>query len=304
MKHWPKLMMTLLALGLFSLLLSYPSTAQAEDSSEWDVLLKGEPELDKGPHHAPSSRSRARGDRSDRGSRRAVRDAVVDKKHPGPDADFAGKKARRASALDPGKGRGKGPHGRGHRWRRSAPPVDPDVLIEFLQANEPELAERLEKLRNEKPDEFRRRLPIVSRLYGPLIKDMKYDPTMTKLKVKGIRLRLRAKAAVDVLKSQDKDQHPKAQEQLRNSVADLFEVIVEQRELKYSRMQTKMTDRAAKMEEKADQKGKAQKKMARFQQRLEKHTETLDAWQRDKDSIIQERIDHLRHDKRPFPWGK
>ena len=83
MKHWPKIMMTLLALGLFSLLLSYPGTARAEDASEWDVLLKGEPELDKAPPHAPPRR--ARGARSDRGPRRAARDVAKDKKHHGPD---------------------------------------------------------------------------------------------------------------------------------------------------------------------------------------------------------------------------
>lgn len=296
MKHWPKLMITLLGIGLFSVLLACPAAARAEESSEWDVLLKGKPEFDKAPPYPP--RRKPRGGQVDKHrDRRHERAGVMegerrgDKKHRwGTEGKRAGKDARR---------RRDGP-------RR--PPVDPDELIKFLEEHEPELAEKLEELRNHEPRAFRRRLPIISKLYGPLIEDMKYDPTMAKLKVKGIRLRLRAKAAVDVLKSQDKDQHPKAEEQLHTSVADLFEVIVEQRELKYSRMQIRMTERAATMEEKADQKGKgkgkAQKKIVRFQQRLEKHKETLDAWQRDKDSIIQERVDHMRHDKKPFPWGK
>ena len=208
------------------------------------------------------------------------------------------------------------------------PQVDPEVLIEFLDKYEPELAEKTSAMRNEKPDDFRRRLPILGKLYGPLIEEMKFDPTMTQLKVARIRLHLRAKAGVDMIKdSEDNELRTAGEKQLREAVADLFDNIMEQQKLKYDRVKTQLDERVATAESKgmnmmAEEmagddagekrgtgkagKGKDQSKnrLRQVHRKLEKHQEMLNSWRNNKESIIEKRVEDMRSDAKPFPWGR
>lgn len=310
MDTWYKITNAVLVVGLCGILLGVAERVQADDANEWDLLLEGKAKVGKAP-------ARAQG----RGPAAGV--CPVDggkcKAHEGK-CPAEGCKLRDKGAAGMGQKLGEGPHGRdgkgkkgqrGLRGGRSGRreerrKVDPDELIDFLEEYEPELAEKLEDVRNDSPDEFRRRVPVVGKLYGHLIEEMKYDPTMTKLEVKAIRLRLRAKAAVDVIK-EGKD----GEQQLTEAVEGLFDTIMAQGELKYNRLKERLDERAA--AKKDAESGTESKRWHRrneddvrkgFTERLEKHKDRLDAWRSSRDEIIKQRIDELRRDSKPFPWGR
>jgi len=187
-------------------------------------------------------------------------------------------------------------------------PVDPDELIDFLQEHEPELGAKLEKLRAEKPGDFKRRLPVVSQLYQPVMREMKFDPTMATLNVKRIRLRLEAKEAVEKIKESPEQ----GQEQLRSAVASLFDTIIEQQALKLGRMKERLAKvRARSDDAKADHKQTAKKgekrgrrRRVRSGERVKDYEKALQVWRENREQIIELKYQEMQRGAKPFPWGR
>lgn len=328
MKHGRKLKSVLVVVGLLAAVLAWAEVAQAAEAateSEWDLLLEGKEDMQKPPSHRPGQRQ-ARSAApvvcpvdgakcTAHEGKCGAEGCKLNKERRGPAAKQSqdGKGPRGEGRRAEGRrGRMAGRSGRGGPGRREMrqPQVDPDELIEFLGKYEPELAGKINTMRNEKPDDFRRRLPILGKLYGPLIEEMTYDPTITKLKVKCIRLRLRAKAGLDMIKdSKDTDRSEAGEKQIREAATELFEVIMEQQQLKYDRLKGRLDERAAaaeKKDTKKSDKGKGpwNKRLRDYRKNLTGHKQMLEAWRENKESIIDKHVENMSREIKPFPWGR
>jgi len=147
-----------------------------------------------------------------------------------------------------GWGRGEGPaRGQGRRGQER---FDPERLAEFLREYEPELAEKLTKLRQQDPQRFRWQLFAIARIYGPVMAQMEHNPEMGKLSLKRIRLDLRTKQALKKIKKlesktfKDAEQAEQAKAKARTSlcenVSKLFDVILEQQQRRLQEAQERL----------------------------------------------------------------
>jgi len=226
----------------------------------------------------------------------------------------------RRGGMGQGQGMGMGPDG-GPLDRARFGRMDPEELLTFLHKHEPTLADKLETMRSEDPQKFRVRLPLLGRVYGPVMEQMKYDPTMAQLSLQKIRLRLQAeKAAQDVKGVSDANAQKTAKEQLRESVGKLYDVIMQQENLRQQRWEEhlkKFTETQSGVAE-ANQPPpggpeeeaappplagpRAKQRIERLRQEMDRHKQTMQSWRDSKDQIVNSRIEQLLQGPRPFPW--
>lgn len=234
----------------------------------------------------------------------------------------------------PGMRRGPGPE---MGYDRESVRTDPKELLEFIKKYEPELAEKLEKLRQEEPQQLRRKIVALGRLYGPVMQQMEHSPEMGKLSLQKIRLRLKIEATVNNLKEAEQEtEKATIKEQLRQHIEELFDIILAQEELRLKHWRERMAELAiegaqVKAPDKAEEakrpqepgaaqssdaqqtpdsekaprsrKGKKPHKPGPPQQQgLENREALIKQWREQKEQIINERLKELLEDIKPFPW--
>jgi predicted DNA-binding protein len=234
----------------------------------------------------------------------------------------------------PGMRRGPGP---AMGYDRESVRTDPKELLEFIKKYEPELAEKLEKLRQEEPQQLRRKIVALGRLYGPVMQQMEHSPEMGKLSLQKIRLRLKIEATVNNLKEAEQEtEKATIKEQLRQHIEELFDIILAQEELRLKHWRERMAELAiegaqVKAPDKAEEakgsqkpgtvqssdaqqtpdsekaprsrKGKKPHKPGPPQQQgFENREALIKQWREQKEQIINERLKELLEDIKPFPW--
>ena len=128
---------------------------------------------------------------------------------------------REGSGRGPG-GFDRGGFGGGGRFGQ----VNPEDLMAFMKEHAPNLEGKLANLRVQDPEQFRRQFYSLSRLFGPVMREMQRNPELGELGLKKITTRLQVEQQVKEIKGgQDT---PKARTQLRTTVGKLFDVILAQ----------------------------------------------------------------------------
>lgn len=342
-------------------------SATVEQADDWDLILDEKtgrpgwgpqgPPRDfrrgpKGPGHrggrfGPDMGQRRQGNRRGMGYGQDIA--------PGMRLDeFRGERGRFGRGPGPGAPGGPGP---GH----FGPRIDPDELLEFLGQYEPSLAGKLEALKRDDPGKFRRQLPTLARLYGPVMEQVKVDPTMAQLNIEKIRYRLKIKQAVRQVKNAtEKATVEKGKGTLTQNVAKLFENILQQEQLRLERAQKRLEefsnadtdqtqgiaaanqgegefDEIQILPDVRDGKGRGRglgrghggrgrglgkghggrggrggrgmenrpngrRRGEWFRQKLDQHRENTEAWQANKELIIQNRVKELLEGQVAFPW--
>ena len=232
----------------------------------------------------------------------------------------------------PGEGPGHG--GRRRRAGRLEPEQVKQLLI-FLGEHEPALAALLRELQTENPERFQRRLPMLMRLYGPSMRQMQQHPEMGKLSLKQIRLKLRVQKAVRHARSAPEDEAPTSRQELSERLEALFDVIIEQEELRLSRWDERAENvkewrelladpdagehqagplrRGRKSDEDSNEASRDTRRSRRrragrdeghMKQRLQQSRESLEHWRANREKIINTRLEQLVSGLKPFPWGR
>ncbi|MBN1846282.1 MAG: hypothetical protein JW810_11405 [Sedimentisphaerales bacterium] len=220
--------------------------------------------------------------------------------------------------------------------------VNTEDLMKFLRQYEPELAKNLDSLNKDNPAQFEQQIDGLRRLYGPIMRLMDENPPMAQLSLKAIRLRLQVQGAVKKAKEAT-DQNAKAQtaQKLQADLGDLFDVICRLEEMRLEEFSRRMQDWAQgppdpkddrlaepdKRDEPRDREegfggpgsfggGRGQRpgrggpggwdrqRSAQFfHERLEQRKINIETWKKNKDQIVQQRVDQLLQGYQPFPWG-
>jgi len=132
-----------------------------------------------------------------------------------------------SSERGPGRDRGDNGGGYGDRFRGRFGRVGTAELMAFLKEHEPELAEKLDKLRQEDEKKFDWQISTLKRMYGPIMWMMEENPAMAKLSLKSIHLRVKIQEAVKKAKEAAAESAKKAAtKELEENLGDLFDVIV------------------------------------------------------------------------------
>lgn len=231
---------------------------------------------------------------------------------------------------------GRGPMGRGEWSDRSrggmgddADPERVEQLMEFLSEHEPSLAVVLKEFRKDNPEMFERRLPGLLRIYGPLMEQMKRNPELAEMGLKRIRLNLRVEQAQRQFNAAGEADKATAKAELRKRVAEQYDLIMQQTEVTVDRFEEQvgkakewreiLTDgKGTGREHKGDQaeaerpEGREQqakmqkhraKRMEEFSRRLEEQRESLRHWRKNREQIIDQRVQQLTEGVKEFPWG-
>lgn len=139
------------------------------------------------------------------------------------------------SPPGPGKGRQAG--------RRERNRIDAEELIAFLEQYEPELAKKLDTLRQENKPRFARQFASLRRLYGPIMRMMEEDPEMAKVSLRAIRLRVQVQdMAKKAKKASDETSKKTAIQDLEGKLSELFDVILTLEELRLEDFKSRMEE--------------------------------------------------------------
>lgn len=267
-----------------------------------------------------------------------------------------------------GPGRDRDETGGPSERDRSRGRVGTTELMEFLKKYEPELAEKLDKLRQEDERKFEWQISPLKRLYGPIMRMMDENPEMAKLSLTSIHLRVKIQETVKKAKeAADENSKKAAAKELQGHLGDLFDVIVSLEGMRLDGIQKRMQEGSSLMgsrrkgsesaveselrERRGDtrrgqggQGGRGEGRNGggrssgpgsrgsfgdpdgrsgfggpgrgsgpggldheRFAEMMQSRTEqkkkNIEIWKKNKDKIIQQRIDELLKGIQPFPWG-
>ena len=240
-----------------------------------------------------------------------------------------------------GPGRGQRPGGGmrsgGGRWRSM---VDKDELLLFLNEHESRLAARLKELQKTSPEEYGEQLSTLSRLYGPVIRQMEMNPEMGQLSLNKIRLSLRIKELVQEAKKEGAGL-PKIKQTLNLNVTKQFDVIInrekrttkqaqERLEMWASRAAEHLKGNAKKPSTEQGQRdrrgfgmdrgpepsggpGRGMKRgpgrgwgqadrIEQYKKQLEQKNKTIESWVKKKENIVNKRVETLLAGIEEFPW--
>jgi len=268
----------------------------ADSGEEWESLLDqaGEDPLPPGEGQATPLNPRSE-PRMENPEKRPAQE----KEHPAPPEG-------RGPGFGPGRGMG----------RPFFAPMDPAVLLEFLRQYEPELAARLEAMKEENPRQYRHRVHMLGRMYGPVIEQMKLDPEMAQLTLQRIKQRLKVENTLKKIHAQPQ---PGSSEnltgQLRSQVAGLFDIILQQEQVRLTQWQSQIAEWSAAEEpggktepsdtqDRRPEWGMAQERMRKLQERLKEHQANLENWKSRRELIIDAHMEELLNNYQPFPWGR
>jgi hypothetical protein len=263
----------------------------ADSGDEWDTLLNGSEEVTQPGGEEPPGLQEP--------------DRPIGPDQRGPRQDMG-----RGPGRGPGMSHGFGPvEGRGRFGL-----ADPEEVLVFLKEHEPELAAQLEKMKEENPRQYRRRFHMLGRLYGPVIEQMKHNPEMGEFTLKRIKTRFKIENTLKKIDAtQDADQSAALKGPLRKQVGDLFDIIIEQEQMRLHEWQGQFIEWAV-PDETAEEAGPGpgkdrgksmvQERMKKLAERLKEHEANLESWKKRREQIIDARLDELLNHLEPFPWGR
>ena len=230
----------------------------------------------------------------------------------GPGAGGPGRGIDRAGDGLGGQNAAMGRHGLGGPVM-----LDSAEIIAFLQEHEPDMAKKLAKLLQNDPQQFQYWLASARGLYAPVIRIMDRDPQMGQLQLEKVRLQLRAKRALAKVNKAEKDSRAKPAKKLHKIVGKLFDIIMEQGELRLRRAYDQIdqwqqpdenrqpTDRRRGLRKApARRHRRVAERLGWLQERLSDKQELLESWRLRKEQIVRDRVMEMLQSREPFPWGR
>ncbi len=157
-------------------------------------------------------------------------------------------------------------------------------FIEWLKENYPDEAEKIEKLREGKPDMHKKRRGMAMRKYREIFEASKKNPELAEILKKDLTLRRqRRKLTRQIKASEDEDQKKSLKTELKAVVGQRYDLLIKRKQLEYKQLR---------------------KKLAQLKAELEKKQADVKKWQQPefKAKSVNDRIDELTSGKRKFRW--
>jgi hypothetical protein len=157
-------------------------------------------------------------------------------------------------------------------------------FVDWLKKNYPDEAEKIEKLREDKPDMYEKRRGMAMRKYREIFEASKTNPALAEIFKKDMTLRRqRAKLTRQIKGSEDEEQKKNLTAELIDVVGQRFDLLIKRKQLEFEQLRKKLEQLKAELEKK-------QLDVARWQQPDFKA------------KSVKERIKDLISEKRKFRW--
>ena len=201
--------------------------------------------------------------------------------------------------------------------------MNPEELLNFLRRYEPALAKSLDKLRADDMDAYRRKMFAMMRLYGPVMREMQFNPDLGKISLANIRLRLEIEQDVNKYKTVgDKKEKEQIKAQLTGNVGQLFDSILNREGLRLKSFQQRLDGWNAPPGLDSDAgsgrpgmgrdrrgggrggfgRGPREERGRDIHGRLDERKKQIEDWRKHKEDIVNARVAVLLQGTKPFPW--
>ena len=123
---------------------------------------------------------------------------------------------------------------------RSRGPEHQDY-IKWLEKNYPQQAEELNKLKDDKPGLYQKKLDVGMRRYGRIMEASKSDPALAEVIKQDLELKDKRNKLLKELKATtDEKEKDKLTAELKDIVSNRFELVVKKKQLRYEELQRKL----------------------------------------------------------------
>ncbi|MHC4467395.1 MAG: hypothetical protein ACYSYW_12685, partial [Planctomycetota bacterium] len=157
-----------------------------------------------------------------------------------------------------------------------------DEYLEWLKENYPNEAERLARVKEEKPDSYERNLIFSYRRYEPIMEASEDDPELAEVLKQELQLKIERDRLVLKIRSTDNEQQKeKLAEQLKEVVSERFDLIIKRKEIAYKRLL---------------------ERLERLKQEAEEGKVSLEEFINEKEQNVEERVQRLLTRERRFRW--
>ncbi|MHC4271032.1 MAG: hypothetical protein ACYST2_01815 [Planctomycetota bacterium] len=157
-----------------------------------------------------------------------------------------------------------------------------EEYLEWLKENYPNEAERLARVKEEKPDTYERNLIFSYRRYEPIMDASEDDPELAEVLKQELQLKIERDRLVLKIRSTDNEQQKeKLAEQLKEVVSERFDLIIKRKEIAYERMLARLE---------------------RLKKEAEEGKVSLEEFINEKEQNVEERVQRLLSRERRFRW--
>lgn len=157
-------------------------------------------------------------------------------------------------------------------------------LMEWLEKNYPEAAERMRDLHGDKPELFERRMGLGLRRYGRIMEAEKENPELAAVLKGDLELKQqRDKLLRQIRKATNEQEKKEVVAELQEVVSARFDLIVKRKQMEYEELR---------------------KRLARLRRQVQKSEENVEKW-KDADykaENVKARVDVLLEGKQKFDW--
>ncbi|MBW8001903.1 MAG: hypothetical protein FVQ80_07745 [Planctomycetes bacterium] len=216
---------------------------------------------------------KGRGDRRhDRGDKRRERGERGDRRY-GRDDKRKGHGDRRGGEREGRQRDKKEKRGMGHGGGRSRGNWESrhDDYLKWLGENYPAEAEKLEKLKDKKPELYRRHLGLSMRKYGKIAEASKENPALAKVLKANLELNNKRDWLLRKIRKADDAEKEGLKAELKDVLSDKFDLIVKRKYLEYEQLAKKLEslkNQVKKSEEKVEKWKDAEFKSKNVESRL------------------------------------
>ncbi len=157
-----------------------------------------------------------------------------------------------------------------------------EEYIEWLKKNYPQEAEKLAKLKEEKPELYLRHIMLSVKKYGKIYEESKDNPEVLEILKKNLQLKEQRDKLLRKIQSAD-DEKKKAQlvNELKQIVSQRFDLIVQRKQMAYEKLRQRLEKLKDKVKQSETEVGK---------------------WKEAKDEKVQERLKELISQTEKFNW--
>jgi len=155
--------------------------------------------------------------------------------------------------------------------------------LQWLKDNYPDEAARLERLKEEEPDDYERHVGWSMRRYAPIMEASEEDPELADILKKELELkRERDRLIRRIKETQDDEKKKEFTEELKAIVSERFDLIIQRKKLFYERMLEELEE---------------------LKQRIQENKEELEEFINEKEINVEDRVEHLLRREHRFDWG-
>lgn len=157
-----------------------------------------------------------------------------------------------------------------------------DKYLEWLERNYPQEAEKLARLREERPELYMRQLGLSWKKFGRIAEAARENPELAEVLKHDLELRERRDEIIrEIRATTDKDKKEQLIGQLKELVSNRFDLIVKRKQIEYEHLR---------------------KKLEELRKEVEQRKAEVAKWKEAKDEQVKKRVDELIGEAEEFTW--